>query len=133
VNAFYNSLENSIKFPAGILQGAFFNKDRPHYLNFGAIGYIIGHEITHGFDDKGRQFDKDGNNRNWWLPETASKFQEKVRCIIDQYSNYTLPETGDRLHGFNTQGENIADNGGLKHAYRVSSTSDLITSHTALF
>ncbi|XP_015794800.1 neprilysin-2-like [Tetranychus urticae] len=65
VNAYYNALENSIEFPAGILQGSFFSKDRPNYLNFGAIGFVIGHEITHGFDDRGRQFDKDGNNKNW--------------------------------------------------------------------
>ncbi|XP_054716984.1 neprilysin-2-like [Uloborus diversus] len=116
VNAFYNSLENSIEFPAGILQNAFFNKDRPHYLNFGAIGYVIGHEITHGFDDRGRQFDKDGNNKNWWDKTTDELFKKKAQCIIDQYSNYTT-ETGLQVNGINTQGENIADNGGLKEAY----------------
>ncbi|RWS18563.1 membrane metallo-endopeptidase-like 1, partial [Leptotrombidium deliense] len=90
INAFYNSLENSIKFPAGILQGIFFGKDRPNYLNYGSIGYIIGHEITHGFDDKGRQFDKNGNNENWWEAETDKKFKNKIKCIIEQYSNYTV-------------------------------------------
>lgn len=119
VNAFYNSLDNSIEFPAGILQGEFFDKDRPNYLNFGAIGFIIGHEITHGFDDRGRQFDKDGNNRNWWNAQTDERFKERAQCIIDQYGNYTVPEVGLKVNGINTQGENIADNGGLKEAFRA--------------
>ncbi|RWS25636.1 membrane metallo-endopeptidase-like 1 [Leptotrombidium deliense] len=119
VNAYYNALENSIEFPAGILQGSFFGKDRPNYLNFGAIGFVIGHEITHGFDDRGRQFDKDGNNRNWWDHETDLKFRERTQCIIEQYSNYTVTENALRVNGINTQGENIADNGGLKEAYRA--------------
>lgn len=119
VNAFYNSLDNSIEFPAGILQGAFFDRAKPNYLNFGAIGFVIGHEITHGFDDRGRQFDKDGNNRNWWNAETDARFKERAQCIIDQYSNYTVPENNLRVNGINTQGENIADNGGLKEAFRA--------------
>ena len=73
VNAFYSPLENSIQFPAGILQGVFFAKDRPLYMNYGAIGWVIGHEITHGFDDQGRQFDQDGNLVDWWHPETKSR------------------------------------------------------------
>ena len=73
VNAFYSPLENSIQFPAGILQGVFFGSGRPKYLNYGAIGWVIGHEITHGFDDQGRQFDKEGNLRNWWHPDTSSR------------------------------------------------------------
>ncbi|KAI1296514.1 Membrane metallo-endopeptidase-like 1 [Halotydeus destructor] len=119
VNAYYNALENSIEFPAGILQGNFFSKDRPNYLNFGAIGFVIGHEITHGFDDRGRQFDKDGNNKNWWDHETDKRFRERTECIINQYNNYTVPENGLRVNGVNTQGENIADNGGLKEAFRA--------------
>ncbi|XP_057331077.1 neprilysin-2-like isoform X3 [Microplitis mediator] len=117
VNAFYSSIENSIQFPAGILQGAFFSNDRPRYMNYGAIGFVIGHEITHGFDDQGRQFDKDGNLVDWWAPSTKEKYLEKAECIINQYGNYTVKEVGKNLNGINTQGENIADNGGIKEAY----------------
>ena len=119
VNAYYNSLENSIEFPAGILQGAFFDAERPNYMNFGAIGYVIGHEITHGFDDRGRQFDRDGNDRNWWKPKTDARFRERAQCIIEQYGNFTVAENGLRVNGVNTQGENIADNGGIKQAFRA--------------
>lgn len=117
VNAFYSSIENSIQFPAGILQGAFFNNDRPRYMNYGAIGFVIGHEITHGFDDQGRQFDKAGNLVDWWAPETKEKYLERAECIIHQYGNYTVEDVGLNLNGINTQGENIADNGGIKEAY----------------
>lgn len=117
VNAFYSSLENSIKFPAGILQGQFYSADRPEYMNYAAIGSIIGHEITHGFDDRGRQFDSEGNLVGWWDDETKSAYLEKARCIIEQYGNYTEPVNQLKLNGINTQGENIADNGGIKEAY----------------
>ncbi|CAH1111368.1 unnamed protein product [Psylliodes chrysocephalus] len=117
VNAYYSSIENSIQFPAGILQGAFFNADRPRYMNYGAIGFVIGHEITHGFDDQGRQFDKNGNLVDWWQEITKKRFVEKAQCIIDQYANYSVPELGLNLNGINTQGENIADNGGIKESY----------------
>ncbi|XP_058823169.1 neprilysin-2-like [Topomyia yanbarensis] len=117
VNAFYSASENSIQFPAGILQGHFFAYDRPKYLNYGAIGYVIGHEITHGFDDKGRQFDKNGNLYDWWQPSTKRAYLQKARCIIEQYGNYTEPNVRLRVNGVSTQGENIADNGGIKEAY----------------
>ncbi|KAM7312472.1 neprilysin-2-like [Ixodes scapularis] len=119
VDAYYNSLENCIIFPAGILQGVFFSKDRPNYLNYGAIGSIIGHEITHGFDDEGRQFDKDGHNLNWWEPETDLKFRQRAQCIVEQYGNYTVAEGTLNINGVNTQGENIADNGGIKEAFNA--------------
>ncbi|XP_055853046.1 neprilysin-2 isoform X2 [Episyrphus balteatus] len=117
VNAFYSSLENSIQFPAGILQGQFFHAQRPKYMNYGAIGYVIGHEITHGFDDQGRQFDVNGNLVDWWQENTKEAYLSKARCIIEQYGNYTDKSTGLSLNGINTQGENIADNGGIKESY----------------
>lgn len=117
VNAAYSSIENSIRFPAGILQDQFFSASRPRYMNYGAIGVVIGHEITHGFDDQGRQFDLDGNLVDWWGKETEDAYLEKATCIIDQYANFTDSLTDLNLNGINTQGENIADNGGLKEAY----------------
>ncbi|XP_008479985.1 neprilysin-2-like [Diaphorina citri] len=119
VNAFYALNENSIQLPAGILQGIFFSNDRPKYMNYGTMGFVIGHEITHGFDDQGRQYDKDGNLVDWWAESTKEKFLKKVECIIEQYGNYSVPEVNMTLNGINTQGENIADNGGIKEAYNA--------------
>lgn len=113
VNAYYSSVDNRIAFPAGILQGAFFNPDRPQYMNYGGIGFVIGHEITHGFDDQGSQYDSEGNLRNWWANATRVAYLEKAQCIIDQYGRYVEPLTKLELNGVNTQGENIADNGKL--------------------
>lgn len=88
-------------------------------MNYGAVGYVIGHEITHGFDDMGRQYSSEGNLHDWWDPDTKKNFLEKTKCIIDQYGNYTDSITNTTLNGIITQGENIADNGGLKIAYRA--------------
>lgn len=86
-------------------------------MNYGAIGFVIGHEITHGFDDQGRQFDKNGNLVDWWQEKTKTNYLEKAKCIIEQYGNYTETSVKMNLNGINTQGENIADNGGIKEAY----------------
>ncbi|CAJ0920091.1 unnamed protein product, partial [Mesorhabditis belari] len=120
VNAFYSSIKNAIMFPAGILQAPFFDAEFPKSLNYGGIGAVIGHEITHGFDDQGSQFDKDGNLKNWWDGATREKFEERTQCIIDQYAAQIVPGTsGLHLNGKLTQGENIADNGGVKQAYKA--------------
>lgn len=119
VDAFYIFKENSIKIPAGILQGAFFEPDQPNYMNFGGIGYIIGHEITHGFDNLGRNFDASGSVGSWWGMVTNARFQQKSKCITNQYENYVVPEVNLKLNGFNTLAENIADNGGIKVAYQA--------------
>ncbi|GJQ69916.1 Nep2 [Trypoxylus dichotomus] len=117
VNAFYQPSENSISFPAGILQGIFFHENRPNYINYGGIGYTAGHEITHGFDNEGRHYDANGNMVNWWDEETTKSFNAKTKCIIDQYNNYTVPEVGLQVSGVSTLPENIADIGGIKEAY----------------
>ncbi|KAK7094139.1 hypothetical protein V1264_007804 [Littorina saxatilis] len=119
VNAFYNKLTNEIIFPAGILHRPFFSDQFLDALNYGGIGFVIGHEITHGFDDSGRGFDKDGNLHQWWLPEDLSRFRERMQFMVDQYSNYTEPTLGLKLNGRLTIGEDIADNGGLKEAFRA--------------
>ncbi|CAG2114187.1 unnamed protein product, partial [Medioppia subpectinata] len=117
VNAYYHQLKNLVVMPAGILQGVFFNKDRPNYLNYGSIAYVSGHEIIHGFDDGGRQYDSSGNLRNWWDSQTDALYKEKTNCFIQQYSNFSVKEVAQTLNGINTQGENIADNGGVIQSY----------------
>ena len=116
VNAYYNPKLNEIVFPAGILQPPFFNPKADDALNYGGIGAVIGHEMTHGFDDQGRQFDEVGNLRDWWTPESAAKFKERSGAIVKQYSEYE-PLPGVHVNGELTQGENIADIGGVKIAY----------------
>ena len=117
INAAYAGYENSIQIPAAILQNVFYNKERLQALNYGGIGYFIGHEITHGFDDQGRKLNIDGNLEDWWAEDTNNAFLKKAKCIIEQYSNYTAPEVNIPINGELTQGENIADNGGIKEAY----------------
>ncbi|XP_066493606.1 membrane metallo-endopeptidase-like 1 isoform X1 [Tiliqua scincoides] len=120
VNAFYSPNRNQIVFPAGILQPPFFSKHQLQALNFGGIGMVIGHEITHGFDDNGRNFDKDGNMFDWWSNFSAMHFKEQSRCMIYQYGNYTWDLAGGQnISGINTLGENIADNGGVRQAYKA--------------
>lgn len=114
-NAYYSQSNNQIVFPAGILQRPFFTPSFPMSFNFGTTGMIIGHEMTHGFDNKGRHFDKYGNLNNWWTAQSTSSFQSKTSCMVRQYSNYTAENT--HLKGERVLGENIADNGGLKTAY----------------
>ena len=116
VNAYYNPNRNEIVFPAGILQPPFFNKDADDAINYGAIGVVIAHEVTHGFDDKGRLFDSKGNLNEWWTKEDAERYQEQANKIIEQFGNYTVLD-GLHLNGELTQGENIADLGGLMIAY----------------
>lgn len=118
VNAYYNPSSNEIVFPAGILQPPFFNMYADDAVNYGAIGVVIGHEMTHGFDDQGRKYDKDGNLNDWWTQEDAKKFEAKTKKLIEQYDNYSILDT---LHvdGKLTLGENIADLGGLNIAYNA--------------
>ncbi|MDP9078430.1 MAG: M13 family metallopeptidase [Bacteroidota bacterium] len=118
VNAYYNPTFNEIVFPAGILQYPFFDNDADDAINYGAIGLVIGHEMTHGFDDQGRQYDKDGNLKDWWTKEDAEKFKIRVKVMIDQYNQFTVLNN-IHVNGNLTQGENLADIGGLAIAYQA--------------
>ncbi|XP_021465062.1 membrane metallo-endopeptidase-like 1 [Oncorhynchus mykiss] len=120
VNAFYSPNRNQIVFPAGILQPPFFSKQQLQALNFGGIGMVIGHEITHGFDDNGRNFDKDGNMLNWWSNYSAEHFKDQSQCMVQQYGNFNWKLAGGQnVSGISTLGENIADNGGVRQAYKA--------------
>jgi putative endopeptidase len=116
VNAYYNPSGNEICFPAAILQPPFFNVTADDAVNYGAIGVVIGHEMTHGFDDQGRQYDKEGNLQDWWTPEDAKKFTALAEVLAGQYSNITVLDS-IKANGHLTLGENIADHGGLNIAY----------------
>jgi putative endopeptidase len=116
VNAYYNPSNNEIVFPAGILQPPFFNKDADDAVNYGAIGVVIGHEMTHGFDDQGRQYDKDGNLNDWWTEEDAKRFEGKTALLAKQYDDYTVLDSLN-VDGQLTMGENIADLGGLNISF----------------
>lgn len=116
VNAYYDPQNNNINFPAGILQPPFYDNKMDEPVNYGAIGAVIGHELTHGFDDEGGRFDAKGNLDNWWTEADAKAFEERTNCIQKQYSEYSA--TPDlKLNGKLTLGENVADNGGLRIAY----------------
>jgi putative endopeptidase len=116
VNAYYNPAQNDINFPAGILQPPFYDFKIDPAVNFGGIGVVIGHEMTHGFDDQGSQFDPQGNVRMWWTAEDRKKFNERTDCEVKEYGDFEVAP-GQRLNGKLTLGENTADNGGLHIAY----------------
>lgn len=116
VDAYYDPTENDINFPAGILQPPFYDFKGDDGVNFGGIGAVIGHELTHGFDDQGRQFDKDGNLTDWWTAEDAKAFEQRAQCLVDEYSNFVAVDDV-HLNGKLTLGENTADNGGLRIAH----------------
>ncbi|HEV2520899.1 MAG TPA: M13 family metallopeptidase [Candidatus Acidoferrales bacterium] len=118
VNAYYNSLMNEIVFPAGILQPPFYDPNADDASNYGGIGAVIGHEMTHGFDDKGRKFDAEGNLKDWWTPEDAKNFNERAACVEKQFDGY-VAQDGLHENGQLELGESIADLGGLKLAYRA--------------
>ncbi|MGO9231441.1 MAG: M13 family metallopeptidase [Bryobacteraceae bacterium] len=115
VNAYYDPSMNDINFPAGILQPPFYDNAMDDAVNFGGIGMVIGHELTHGFDDQGRQFDGQGNLRDWWTPEDAKEFGKRAACIADEYSKFEVAP-GAMVNGQLTLGENTADNGGVRIA-----------------
>ncbi len=118
VNAFYHPLFNSLNFPAAILQPPFFDPEADYVTNYGAIGVVIGHEMTHGFDDQGCQFDKDGNLANWWTPDDKANYDKRTKVLADWFSEQeAIP--GLKVNGAKTLGENVSDNGGLKVAYRA--------------
>ena len=116
VNAYYRPDRNTINFPAGILQPPFYRSNRDAAVNYGAAGAVIGHELTHGFDDQGRKFDPEGNLRDWWTGADAKAFEDRAACVADQYSGYTVAGDNTRINGRLTLGENTADNGGLRLA-----------------
>ncbi len=118
VNAYFNPVINEIVFPAGILQPPFFDLNADDAVNYGAIGFVIGHEITHGFDDEGRQYDLDGNLNDWWAEADAKEFTKRAENLVAQYNGFeALP--GMKVNGKLTLGENIADLGGLSIAYEA--------------
>jgi endothelin-converting enzyme/putative endopeptidase len=116
VNAYYDPQMNNINFPAGILQPPFYDNKMDDAVNYGGIGAVIGHELTHGFDDQGRQFDARGNLRDWWTEQDGKAFDQRADCFVQQYGSYTAVDDV-KLNGKLTLGENTADNGGLRLAY----------------
>jgi len=125
INAYYDPQLNTINFPAGILQPPFFEKSMDDSVNYGAIGMVIGHELTHGFDDQGRKFDAQGNLRDWWTAEDARQYEERGKCIAEEYTQ-EVPDAGPgvKQNGLLTQGEDTADNGGV-HLALLALEADL--------
>ncbi|MGH9392609.1 MAG: M13 family metallopeptidase [Terriglobales bacterium] len=122
VNAYYTPQFNQIVFPAGILQPPFFDLKRDDASNYGAIGVVIGHEISHGFDDSGRQFDPQGNLRDWWTAADAKAFQQRAACLVEEYNGFS-PVAGVKVNGKLTLGENLGDSGGARIAYMAMETA----------
>jgi putative endopeptidase len=118
VNAYYSPLKNEIVFPAGILHFPFFDFEADDAINYGGIGAVIGHEMTHGFDDQGRQYDADGNLQDWWTKADADEFKKRADEVVQQYNGYTVLDTL-HVNGKLTLGENLADLGGLSIAYEA--------------
>ncbi len=118
VNAYYSSSNNDINFPAGILQPPFFDNKLDPAVNFGGIGVVIGHEMTHGFDDQGSKFDGKGNQRTWFTPDDLAKFKDRTECIAKEYEGFEVAP-GQKLNGHLTLGENAADNGGIRIAFQA--------------
>jgi putative endopeptidase len=116
VNAYYDAQLNDINFPAGILQPPFYDNKMDDAVNYGAIGMVIGHELTHGFDDEGRKYDAHGNLNDWWTPQDGKEFEKRADCIANEYSGFTSVDDV-KLNGRLTLGENTADNGGLRIAH----------------
>ena len=132
VNAYYSSSNNDINFPAGILQPPFFDRTEDDAVNFGGIGVVIGHELTHGFDDQGSKFDAEGNLTNWWTEKDREEFEKRTGCIADEYSSFVAIDDV-HLNGRLTLGENTADNGGLRialMALRKAMAKDAKTAQT---
>jgi len=123
VNAYYDPEMNNINFPAGILQPPFFDNKMDDGVNFGGIGMVIGHELTHGFDDEGRQFDAHGNLQDWWTPADAKEFESRTACLVKEYSSFSVAP-GANVSGELTLGENTADNGGLRLALMALANTD---------
>ncbi|XP_033226220.1 endothelin-converting enzyme homolog isoform X2 [Belonocnema kinseyi] len=121
VNAYYTPTKNQIVFPAGILQSPFYDMENPNSLNFGGMGVVMGHELTHAFDDQGREYDLHGNLHQWWNNATIAKFKNRTECFVEQYGDFEID--GRHVNGRQTLGENIADNGGLKAAYHAYITT----------
>jgi endothelin-converting enzyme/putative endopeptidase len=116
VNAYYEATLNEMVFPAGILQAPFYARAQSPALNFGAIGMVVGHELTHGFDDEGRQFDAQGNLRDWWSPAVSTEFDQRAQCVEKQFDGYVVVDDA-HVKGKLTLGENIADLGGVKLSF----------------